>query len=100
MENCNSENRIQKIYVKGKQFPIEVGMKKVLLTDTIKDGKRIGNGELNIYDTSGVFGDNNYKHDVRKGIPRLREEWHKNDDNFEQLSAYTSDYTNSQEKDE
>ena len=55
---------------------------------------------MNIYDTSGVFGDNNYKHDVRKGIPRLREEWHKNDDNFEQLSAFTSDYTNSQEIDE
>ena len=55
MENCYSNDRVKKIYVKGKRFPIEVGMKKVILTDTVKDGERISNGELNIYDTSGVL---------------------------------------------
>lgn len=100
MENCYSNDRVKKIYVKGKRFPIEVGMKKVILTDTVKDGERISNGELNIYDTSGVFGDDNYRHDVRKGIPRLREQWHKDDNNIEQLNKFTSEYTNAQEQDE
>lgn len=109
MENCYSNDRIKKIYVKGEIFPIEVGMKKVLLTDTVKNIKnedgtttqqKISNGELNIYDTSGVFGDESYKHDVRKGIPRIREAWHKEDKNFEQLNGFTSQYTNAQEQDE
>lgn len=109
MENCYSNDRIKKIYVKGEIFPIEVGMKKVLLTDTVKNIKnedgtttqqKISNGELNIYDTSGVFSDENYKHDIRKGIPRIREAWHKEDRNFEQLNGFTSQYTNEQEQDE
>ncbi len=96
MENCNSDNRIKKIYVKGERFPISVGMKQVLLTDTVIEGKHIPNDPVNIYDTSGVFGDENYTHDVGKGIPRLREAWHKDDTNFVQLKEFTSRYTNEQ----
>ena len=95
-ENCYSDDRVKKIYVKGKRFPVEVGMKQVLLTDTVVEGERIPNGSINLYDTGGVFTDPDYKHDVRKGIPRLREAWHKDDDNFEQLEAFTSRYTNAQ----
>ncbi|MBQ7734651.1 MAG: phosphomethylpyrimidine synthase ThiC, partial [Bacteroidales bacterium] len=98
MESC--DNRIQKIHVKGKRFPIEVGMKQVLLTDTVVEGKRIPNGTINLYDTGGVFTDPGYQHDVRKGIPRLREAWHANDDNFVQLTEFTSKYTNEQLSDE
>ena len=88
-ENCYSDDRVKKIYVKGKRFPVEVGMKQVLLTDTVVEGERIPNGSINLYDTGGVFTDPDYKHDVRKGIPRLREAWHKDDDNFEQLNEFT-----------
>ena len=98
MENC--DNRIRKIHVKGKRFPIKVGMKQVLLTDTVVEGKRIPNGTINLYDTGGVFTDTGYRHDVRKGIPRLREAWHANDDNFVQLTEFTSKYTNEQLTDE
>ncbi|MBR1625833.1 MAG: phosphomethylpyrimidine synthase ThiC [Bacteroidales bacterium] len=100
MENCNSENRIKKIYVKSERFPLQVGMKQVVLTDTVVEGKHLPNAPVNIYDTSGVFGDKDYKHDVKKGIPRLREAWHKDDTNFVQLDKFTSDYTNAQLKDE
>ncbi|MDO5760800.1 MAG: phosphomethylpyrimidine synthase ThiC [Bacteroidota bacterium] len=109
MEKCFSNDRIKKIYIKGEKFPIEVGMKKVILTDTLKNIKnsdgtttqeRVSNGEINIYDTSGVFGEENYKHDVSKGIPRIREAWHKEDKNFEQLEGFTSEYTQQQEQDE
>lgn len=94
--NCASEDRIKKIHIKGKLFPIEVAMKQVLLTDTVKDGVKISNGSVNLYDTGGVFTDPSYKHDVRKGIPRLREQWHKDDDNFVQMDKFTSTYTNTQ----
>ena len=109
MNNCNSNERIKKIYIQGELFPLQVGMKKVVLTDTIKNIKnpngsttqqRISNGELNIYDTSGVFGDENHKFEVKKGIPRIREAWHKEDDNFEQLASFSSQYTNEQEQDQ
>ena len=98
MNDC--DNRIQKIYIKGKRFPVEVGMKQVQLTDTVVEGRRIPNGTINLYDTGGVFTDPNYQHDVRKGIPRLREAWHANDDNVEQLTKFTSKYTNEQLSDE
>lgn len=95
-ESCYSENRIRKIYVSGERFPIRVGMKQVLLTDSIINGKQTSNGSINLYDTGGIFTDPYYRHDVKKGIPRLREEWHKQDDNFEQLEQFTSAYTNLQ----
>ena len=100
MENCNSEGRIKKIYVKSEKFPFAVGMKQVILTDTVVEGKHIANPPVNIYDTSGVFGDKDYVHDVKKGIPRLREAWHQHDENYIQLDKFTSDYTNAQLADE
>lgn len=93
-------NKIKKIYVKGKLFPIEVGMKQVELTDTVIEGKHYKNDPVNIYDTSGVFGNKDFVHDVKKGIPRIREQWHKDDDNFVQLDKFTSAYTNQQMNDE
>ncbi len=94
--NCNSDNKIKKIYVKGKLLPIEVGMNQVELTDTIVNGEAKSNGTINLYDTSGVFGNKDFKHDVKQGIPRIREAWHKEDNNFVQLDKFTSEYTNEQ----
>ena len=54
-ENCYSDDRVKKIYVKGKRFPVKVGMKQVLLTDTVIEGERIPNGSINIYDTANVY---------------------------------------------
>lgn len=93
-------DKIRKIYVSGERFPIKVGMKQVELTDTVVEGKHYPNAPINIYDTSGVFSDEDYKHDIKKGIPRLREQWHKNDNNFETLTAFSSDFTNEQLQDE
>ncbi|MBR0072651.1 MAG: phosphomethylpyrimidine synthase, partial [Bacteroidales bacterium] len=97
---CASFRNSEKIYVKSDRFPIQVGMRRVQLTDTVVDGKRISNGSINLYDTSGVFTDPAVEIDIRKGLPRLREEWHRNDDNVEQLSAFSSEYTNRQLADE
>lgn len=99
-ENCNSFNNSKKIYVEGKMFPIRVGMRQVKLTDTVIEGKHYPNGTINLYDTSGVYTDPEVTVDVKQGLPRIREAWHKDDDNFEQLSSFTSKYTNEQINDE
>src|SRR5574344_1856635 len=103
MENnkdiCKAFNASKKIYIEGKQHKIKVGMRQVKLTDTVIEGKRISNGSINIYDTSGFFTDSNVEIDIKKGLPRLRESWHKDDDNFDTLSSFTSKYSNEQLED-
>lgn len=86
-----------KVYMGGKLYPnIQVGMRKVKLADTVKviDGKRVAtpNGEVYIYDTSGAFTDPNVEIDLKKGLPRLREEWLVERGDVEQLAAISSEY--------
>ncbi len=75
----NSYPGSEKIYVPGKLYNIQVGMRKVNLTDTVKiiDGKRITrhNDPVYIYDTSGAYTDPKIEIDLKKGLPRLRESW-------------------------
>jgi phosphomethylpyrimidine synthase len=98
---CKAFNASKKIYIEGKQHKIKVGMRQVQLTDTVVEGKRIKNGTINLYDTSGVFTDPDVDIDIRKGLLRIREQWHKDDknDNLEQLSSFTSKYSNEQLQD-
>jgi phosphomethylpyrimidine synthase len=66
----------KKIYVKGKLNDIEVAMREITLSDTkLIGGKTEKNPAVTVYDTSGVYTDENYTVDVKKGIPRLREKW-------------------------
>lgn len=49
----------EKIYIPGKLFPIQVGMRKINLTDTVtvENGKRIHtpNAPVYVYDTVGLI---------------------------------------------
>ena len=69
----------EKIYIPGKLFPIQVGMRKINLTDTVtvENGKRIHtpNAPVYVYDTSGPYTDPDITVDIDKGLPRLRESW-------------------------
>ena len=71
-------------------------MRKVSLTPTveIENGakKMRDNGSILIYDTSGPFGDKNADIDLKKGLPRMRENWILKRGNVEQLDDVTSDY--------
>ena len=84
--------------MQGKLFPyIKVGMTKVNLTPTVtKDERGIPHTEPNapiyIYDTSGPFSDPNIEIDLKKGLPRLREQWIIDRNDTEQLSQVTSEY--------
>lgn len=88
----------EKHYMQGKLFPyIKVGMTKVNLTPTVtKDADGIPHTEENkpvmIYDTSGPFSDPNIEVDLKKGLPRLREQWILDRDDTEQLAEVSSEY--------
>ncbi|MDX9798410.1 MAG: phosphomethylpyrimidine synthase, partial [Bacteroidales bacterium] len=97
---CNAFDASEKVYVEGKIHPIKVGMRKVSLTDTIVDGKAEKNGDVLLYDTSGFYTDPNVKIDIKKGLPRFREEWLKNRKDLEKLTEYTSKYSNLRLEDE
>ena len=92
----NSYPGSEKIYVPGKLYNIQVGMRKVNLTDTVKiiDGKRITrhNYPVYIYDTSGAYTDPKIEIDLKKGLPRLRESWITGRNDVERLSEITSQY--------
>lgn len=87
----------EKVYMTGERFPfIKVGMRKVKQMPTVEivDGERVfhKNPDVYIYDTSGAFGDAEANIDLKKGLPRLREEWIKARGDVEQLAEISSEY--------
>lgn len=84
----------------GKLFPdLRVAMRKVSLLPTVKkdkDGKKtyMPNDPVYVYDTSGVYSDPTVEIDLKKGLPRLREEWILKRGGVERLSSFTSEYCN------
>lgn len=87
----------EKVYMTGERFPfVKVGMRKVKQMPTVEivDGERVfhKNPDVYIYDTSGAFGDAEANVDLKKGLPRLREEWIKARGDVEQLAEISSEY--------
>ncbi|MDR2222219.1 MAG: phosphomethylpyrimidine synthase ThiC [Flavobacteriaceae bacterium] len=82
-----------KVYIKGNLFPIEVAMREITLSPTkLSNGTTEQNPSVTVYDTSGPYTDPTIEIDIRKGIPRLREEWIINRQDVEILQTITSDY--------
>ncbi|UCS95881.1 phosphomethylpyrimidine synthase ThiC [Echinicola marina] len=86
----------KKVYVSGEIHPIKVAMREIGLHDTVSHLDRHQTVEQNapvtVYDTSGPFTDPNIQIDVKKGLPRLREEWITSTGDVEQLEKLTSEY--------
>lgn len=61
---------------------------------TFENGEKVitPNPDVYIYDTSGPFSDPNIEVDLKKGLPRLREEWIVKRGDVEQLPEITSEY--------
>ncbi len=88
----------EKAYMQGQLFPfIKVGMQKVNLTPTVtQDEHGVPHYEKNkpvyIYDTSGPFSDPNIEVDLKKGLPRMREQWIIDRGDTEVLPQVSSEY--------
>ncbi|MFN8282212.1 MAG: phosphomethylpyrimidine synthase ThiC [Chitinophagales bacterium] len=83
----------KKVYIKGELHDIQVAMREISLSDTKLNGRTLHkNPAVTVYDTSGVYTDENYIVDVKKGIPRLREKWILERGDIERLFEFSSEY--------
>jgi phosphomethylpyrimidine synthase len=61
-----------------------------------QDDTKMSNGRIekirHYYDTSGPFTDPNIEIDIRKGLPRIREQWILDRNDVEELSEISSEY--------
>lgn len=83
----------KKVYVDGELFPIQVAMREIAQQPTkLSNGRTEINPPITIYDTSGPYTDENAIIDVRKGLPRIREQWIVDRGDVESLENITSLY--------
>ena len=86
----------KKIYVDGKIHNIKVAMREISLSDTTHKFSPEKPAEKNepiaVYDTSGPFTDPDIEIDVRKGIPKVREQWILDRGDVERLDQISSEY--------
>ena len=84
--------------MQGELYPdIRVGMRAVEQVPSVRidnNGEKhyTPNPDIYIYDTSGAFSDPEIDVDLRKGLPRLREEWILGRGDVEQLAEVSSEY--------
>jgi phosphomethylpyrimidine synthase len=87
----------KKVYVKGKLFDIEVAMREIELTESkpmFTGGEFVKDENLpvTVYDTSGPYTDPSVSIDVKKGLPRLREQWIFDRGDVERLDDISSEF--------
>ena len=97
--DCRTDPGSEKVYLPGEIFPyLRVGIRRVNLTPTVTIDPESGekhireNAPVYVYDTSGVFTDQDVEVDINRGIPRIREQWTAQRDDLEQLDEITSEY--------
>ncbi|MGN6647861.1 MAG: phosphomethylpyrimidine synthase ThiC [Cytophaga sp.] len=97
----------QKIYVQGTLHPsVKVAMREIKLEDTVihtgvkgAAERRQKNPSVTVYDTSGPYTDPNVEIDIRKGLPRLRQQWILDRGDVEEQKDSLSEYTNKRNSD-
>ncbi len=81
----------KKIYVEGKLHNIKVAMREITLSPTkLANGKIEHNAPVTVYDTGGAFTDDTITIDIKKGLPRIREQWILDRGDVEQLDSVSS----------
>ncbi|HEY6143364.1 MAG TPA: phosphomethylpyrimidine synthase ThiC, partial [Flavobacterium sp.] len=91
----------KKVYIDGEIHPIKVAMREISLADTkMSNGRIEKNPSVTVYDTSGPFTDPNIEIDIRKGLPRIREQWILDRNDVEELTEISSEYGKSRLNDE
>ncbi|PUB32658.1 hydroxymethylpyrimidine synthase [Elizabethkingia sp. YR214] len=83
----------KKVYIDGQLFPIKVAMREISLSPTkLSSGGIEVNPPVTVYDTSGPYTDDQAVIDVRKGLPRIREQWILDRSDVKVLEGITSEY--------
>ena len=83
----------RKVYVNVKGGSLRVPMREIALSPTnTSDGGARDNAPFLVYDTSGPYSDAEANIDIRRGLPRLREEWIAARGDTETLCAPSSEY--------
>lgn len=91
----------KKIYVEGTlNKNIRVAMREISLSPTKLTGGKTGdNAPVIVYDTSGPYTDEHITIDIKKGLPRLREQWILERNNVDQLENVSSAYGRQRKED-
>ncbi|MFM5811591.1 phosphomethylpyrimidine synthase ThiC [Aeromonas veronii] len=95
----------RRIFIEGSRPDIRVPLREIQLADTFvggtKDDPRFEPNEpIPVYDTSGRYGEEGVAIDVRRGLPRLRENWVLERDDTDELPGLSSTFTQERLADE
>ncbi|MFM9758688.1 phosphomethylpyrimidine synthase ThiC [Aeromonas dhakensis] len=95
----------RRIFIEGSRADIRVPLREIQLADTFVGGTKEApqfepNEPVPVYDTSGPYGEEAAPIDVRRGLPRLREEWVLERADTEALDGLSSTFTQERLADE
>lgn len=95
----------RRIFIEGSRPDIRVPLREIQLADTFvggtkEDPKFEPNEPVPVYDTSGRYGEEGVAIDVRRGLPRLRENWVLERDDTYELPGLSSTFTQERLADE
>jgi len=76
IEEIDALEGMKRVYIPGSRSDLKVPFREIELQSTrLPDGKLQANDPVRVYDTSGPWGDPDFKGDVRQGLPGVRSEW-------------------------
>ncbi|MGL5975296.1 MAG: phosphomethylpyrimidine synthase ThiC, partial [Aeromonas sobria] len=95
----------RRIFIEGSRPDIRVPLREIQLADTFVGGTKDEpqfepNEPVPVYDTSGRYGEEGVAIDVRRGLPRLRENWVLERDDTDALPGLSSTFTQERLADE
>lgn len=95
----------RRIFIQGSRPDIRVPLREIQLADTFVGGTKEApqfepNEPVPVYDTSGRYGEEGVAIDVRRGLPRLREQWVLERADTEALEGLSSTFTQERLADE
>ncbi|BBG86891.1 phosphomethylpyrimidine synthase ThiC [Aeromonas hydrophila] len=95
----------RRIFIEGSRADIRVPLREIQLADTFVGGTKEDprfepNEPVPVYDTSGRYGEEGVAIDVRRGLPRLRENWVLERDDTDALPGLSSTFTQERLADE
>ncbi|MGH1389008.1 MAG: phosphomethylpyrimidine synthase ThiC [Aeromonas jandaei] len=95
----------RRIFIEGSRADIRVPLREIQLADTFVGGTKENpqfetNEPVPVYDTSGRYGEEGVAIDVRRGLPRLRENWVLERNDTDELPGLSSTFTQERLADE